>query len=153
MPPHPQCNRCLIAKQPLTRSSVAVLLCIVQVLDAALETLSKYMAITSPSTAGSAWEATVALFTAGEVALLKEAPPPGGLVVRVQALTSLAQQPHAAEDMIPGQAWVCLGKLSLADEALAKKCLPLFVQARAGGTCLWITLLTSQLGCLLGFVP
>ena len=30
--------------------------------------------------------------------------------------------------MVPGQAWVCLGKLSLADEALAKKCLPLFVQ-------------------------
>ena len=74
----------------------------------------------------------MALFTAGEVALLKGAPPPGGLIVRVQALTSLTQHTSASEagdeDMVPGQAWVCLGKLSLADEALAKKCLPLFVQ-------------------------
>jgi hypothetical protein len=94
------------------------------------------------------WRASVALFTAGEVALLKEAAVPGGLVVRVQALTALhqgaASQPEAGTGMeggaaaagvvaghaVPGQAWVCLGKMCLADEAMAKKCLPLFVQVR-----------------------
>ena len=104
--------------------------------------------------------------------MLKAVAVPGGLVVRVQALTSLrglvdATSAAAAEKadasaaagfadvegqqgsaqgalqggmqvegggaQVAGAAWVCLGKMCLADESLAKKCLPLFVQVRGNG--------------------
>ena len=99
------------------------------------------MAAAPPGNSGAGeWQASVALFTAGEVALLKEVSATSGLVVRVQALTALrnpgaaAGVEEAGADVVPGQAWVCLGKLCLSDEALAKRCLPLFVQVGGEGS-------------------
>lgn len=131
----------------------------------------------------------VALFTVGEVALLRAAKPPSGLIVLLQALTAhkfipssatrlsqmLSQSqavsqalggsqldPHAGPDSsqaagggslggltqpgsdvpaaaasgrpvpacVQAHAWISLGKVCMVDEALAKKCVPLFVQVR-----------------------
>lgn len=106
----------------------------------------------SPDSGSAA--ATSGLFVTGEVALLKAAKPTQRLVTLVQALTSPALALEAAlssfsQPMPPSEsnergqltsgsasvapvvqahAWVTLGKLCLADEALAKKCVPLFVQ-------------------------
>ncbi|GAX77789.1 hypothetical protein CEUSTIGMA_g5232.t1 [Chlamydomonas eustigma] len=128
-----------------------------QVLEAALDVLVQYMEAGSRQASqgeGSrdmdawGWRASIALFTAGEVTLLKQAPVPGGLVVRVQAMTAQQQSKQLLEPVrhgdpfsaaaaelregcdaaLQGHAWVCLGKLCLADETLAKRCLPLFVQ-------------------------
>ncbi|GAB4813688.1 hypothetical protein N2152v2_000734 [Parachlorella kessleri] len=111
---------------------------------------------------GDDWRAAGALFTVGEVALLRLCKPSGRLVTLVQAMTAsrlgpshlggssqasqglsqgLSQQVTASQAAIldgvagmeaPGtvqaHSWVALGKLCLTDEALAKKCVPLFVQ-------------------------
>lgn len=99
------------------------------------------------------------LCTVGQVALLG-VKPPQGLVVKVQALTASSGTQHAvgstqyavgsatqqgpsqlesAEAVggggdgvsgLCGAAWVCLGKLCLTDETLAKKAVPLYVQVR-----------------------
>eukprot|EP00798_Chlamydomonas_sp_ICE-L_P019509 gene19509-26180_t len=94
-----------------------------------------------------------ALFCAGEVALLKQTQTPSSLLVRVQALLAVGngpkpamatQNPEEGSQMLAlvkaegGEdgggscaavhAWICLGKMCLVDEALAKKCVPLFVQ-------------------------
>jgi condensin-2 complex subunit D3 len=112
--------------------------------------------------------AAVALFTVGEVALLRAAKPPSGLIVLVQALTAprLLPSSSAAADAAPlpadaadedadadenadddfdalddpataggkpvppalsAHAWAALGKACLADEPLAKRCVPRFV--------------------------
>jgi condensin-2 complex subunit D3 len=118
--------------------------------------------------------AGVALFTVGEVALLRAAKPPSGLVVLVQALTAPRLLPSSsaaaagplpdadddaeqdadadaagAEDdaddggfapddpatangrpvppALSAHAWAALGKACLADEQLAKRCVPRFV--------------------------
>lgn len=101
----------------------------------------------------------VALFSIGEAALLRAAKPSSGLTVLVQALTAqrvpgtvvdaaASQAAAAAQDAASGaaavagaagcvptsvqaHAWICLGKLCLTDEPLAKKCVPLFVMVRA----------------------
>ncbi|KAL0028583.1 hypothetical protein WJX79_003483 [Trebouxia sp. C0005] len=89
------------------------------------------------------WRVATALFTAGEVALLRQGKASGRLVVLVQALTTPTLVAAAAADsqpagsfvqgtdvpaVIQAHAWVALGKLCLTDEPLAKKCVPLFVQ-------------------------
>jgi hypothetical protein len=136
--------------------------------------------------------ASVAVFTVGEVALLRACPVPGGLSVLLQALTAEhllpasgaagAQQDvamgeegssqEAAAEAAAGGAeeggsgkravpmvlqahtWVAFGKLCLVDEALAKKCVPLFVQvspvqlfdqAAAAGTWWWLMQLGKRL--------
>lgn len=125
-----------------------------------------------------------ALFTVGELALLRAAKPPSGLTVLLQALTAhtfitsasaaaaaasygagasqqlpddggtadAAAEPGGAADggadgggagsggggaravpaAVQAHAWIALGKVCLGDEALAKKCVPLFVQVRRG---------------------
>ncbi|EIE24970.1 hypothetical protein COCSUDRAFT_83663 [Coccomyxa subellipsoidea C-169] len=91
-------------------------------------------------------QTTTAIFTAGEVVLLRQAKPSGRLVVLVQALTApklasndaahssvpapiqVSQGFEAAVTAVQAHAWVALGKLCLTEEATAKKCLPLFVQ-------------------------
>jgi hypothetical protein len=111
------------------------------------------------------WKAAVALFTAGEIAVLRVTKPPFALALLVQALTatpSPAQRPGginaaaatqaavgngmthgtqvqgepagAAEGQVDlaAYAWVALGKLCMADEGLAKRAAPLFVQVREG---------------------
>ncbi|KAK9845075.1 hypothetical protein WJX74_010283 [Apatococcus lobatus] len=97
------------------------------------------------------------LFVAGEVALLRgRRALPGKLVMLMQALTAptMAGSAHVEQSQLlsssqapvtgPGvnvpssvqaHAWTALGKVCLSDEALAKKCLPLFVQQLHRATC------------------
>eukprot|EP00775_Hariotina_reticulata_P011091 gene11092-11246_t len=174
-----------------------------QVFNAGHEILRRYIdtncsAAAGVGTATPALEhsACVAVFTMGEVALLKAAKPPSGLTVLLQSLTAhkfivsstamftasqsqmpggllssgsqlygsgtqadnllsqyyagpgSTQQPAAVQSQtqsgagdgersvanqpvatcVQAHAWIALGKLCLVDEALAKKCVPLFVQ-------------------------
>ena len=54
--------------------------------------------------------------------------PPVALLLRPRSCHHL---PSLFATLAQAHAWVCLGKLCLADEALAKKCVPLFAQVRA----------------------
>ncbi|BDA42617.1 probable condensin complex subunit 1 at C-terminar half [Coccomyxa sp. Obi] len=87
----------------------------------------------SDDTASADWQTMTAIFTAGEVVLLRQAKPSGRLVVLVQALTApklatLESTPSSVPAPIQAHAWVALGKVCLTDEATAKKCLPRFIQ-------------------------
>ena len=77
-----------------------------------------------------------ALLAAGTVALLAPGAVPGELVTLVQALvaaTDGASSP-AASGVAP-HAWAALTKLCLADERLAKRCVPLFVRELSASKC------------------
>ncbi|KAK9842050.1 hypothetical protein WJX81_006195 [Elliptochloris bilobata] len=86
------------------------------------------------------WRAATALFTVGEVVMLQARKASGRLLMLVQAFTAprLAAADPAVAAAVPAplqaHAWVALGKACLVDEALAKRCVPLFVQelSRAG---------------------
>ncbi|WIA29655.1 hypothetical protein OEZ86_012141 [Tetradesmus obliquus] len=155
-----------------------------QVFAAAHEQLRRYIdacsaAGAAPASPQADHSACVALFTLGDVALLKAAKPPSGLLVLLQAFTAhkfiqsgaqntyysqagsqaclSQQQPEGAAAAVDADdagaadaaglpatqgtgggrlvpacvqahAWIALGKVCLVDEALAKKCVPLFVQ-------------------------
>ncbi|GAQ85855.1 condensin complex subunit 1 [Klebsormidium nitens] len=79
-------------------------------------------------------EATVetALFTVGAlVQAASDGPPPPRLVTLVQSLVA-APSSGRAVPRVAAHAWVALGKLCLADERLAKRCMPLLVQELEG---------------------
>ncbi|KAF8073170.1 Ncapd3 [Scenedesmus sp. PABB004] len=133
-----------------------------QVYAAAHECLRRYIDVRSAPGLAGAGDAALdhatcaAVFTAGEVALLRVAKPPGGLTVLLQALTGHRFIPSAPPSGAPGgsqqpgdgdgaggaapaggrpvpgavqaHAWTALGKVCLVDEGLAKKVVPLFVQ-------------------------
>ena len=116
---------------------------LLQVLAAYVESFQAGYAATGGAMEGQAWQVAGALFTAGEMVLLRTARPSSRLVLMVQALTSsrlatVAPQCAASSNnglaaldvpaMVQAHAWVTLGKMCLADEMLAKKCVPMFVQ-------------------------
>ncbi|GFR51612.1 hypothetical protein Agub_g14038 [Astrephomene gubernaculifera] len=121
-----------------------------RVLEAAEEVLGQAMEARGNLTPVLATRCQLALFTLGEVALLRETKMPGGVPVKVQALTharaggvggsavgasgtavAQARAPQAFS-AVSAHAWTCLGKLCIADESLAKKCVPLLVQEMSG---------------------
>jgi condensin-2 complex subunit D3 len=67
-----------------------------------------------------------ALFTVGALVAACSGPLPPRLVTLVQAL--VAAGPEGYSPQVTAHAWVALGKLCLADERLAKRCMPLLVQ-------------------------
>ena len=78
-----------------------------------------------------------ALLAAGTVALLAPGAVPGELVTLVQALvaaTDGSSSSPAASGVAP-HAWAALTKLCLADERLAKRCVPLFVRELSAARC------------------
>lgn len=106
-------------------------------MEAALDLLVSFMETRENPGSIDDMRAGIALFTAGEVVMtLKQSIALGairgplvinkGLLVRVQALTSPASS--SPSSWVEAHAWTCLGKFCLTDEALAKKCVPLFVQ-------------------------
>ncbi|KAG2440678.1 hypothetical protein HYH02_010257 [Chlamydomonas schloesseri] len=123
-----------------------------RVVAAAEEVLGAAMEARGSMSAAQAARTQLALFTLGEVALLRELPAralTGGVAVKVQALTSLSSlrgrgagpsqvgaaaaggggsSAAAAATAVCAQAWTALGKLCMVDEGLAKKCVPLMVQ-------------------------
>ncbi|KXZ45555.1 hypothetical protein GPECTOR_53g141 [Gonium pectorale] len=109
-----------------------------RVLEAAEEVLGQAMEARGNLNPALATRCQLALFTLGEVALLRETRTPGGAAVKVQALTSLrpggaqGQAPASTTTAVSAHAWTCLGKLCMVDEGLAKKCVPLLVQEMSG---------------------
>lgn len=137
----------IAALHKLTASSAAASEWAAQLMQAAHETLGKLVERKSDMTAAASRRASAALFAVGEAALLRTAKAPANLTLLVQALTAQRLLPSAAaaaeqpglSSQVPGggvevpaqvqaQAWTCLGKLCVVDEALAKKCVPLLVQ-------------------------
>jgi condensin-2 complex subunit D3 len=76
--------------------------------------------------------ATAALFAAGATALLAPGAVRGELVTLVQALLAGGAD-AGADDALCAHAWAALSKLCLADERLAKRCVPLFVRELSSG--------------------
>ncbi|EFJ45782.1 hypothetical protein VOLCADRAFT_118285 [Volvox carteri f. nagariensis] len=70
----------------------------------------------------------LALFTLGEVALLQETALPGGAAVKAA---------------VSSHAWTCLGKMCMADEGLAKKCVPLLEMSGSPNPVVRINLLVG----------
>ncbi|GLI65850.1 hypothetical protein VaNZ11_009480, partial [Volvox africanus] len=110
-----------------------------RVQEACEEVLAKAMDARGSVSGALATHCQLALFTFGEVALLRETPPPSGAAVKVQALTynrgASQGGPAAArgaQTTVSAHAWTCLGKMCMVDEALAKKCVPLLVQEMSG---------------------
>ncbi|KAG2488406.1 hypothetical protein HYH03_013090 [Edaphochlamys debaryana] len=108
--------------------------------EAAEEVLGQAMEARGAMAPALASRCQLALFTLGEVALLREAKVPGGAAVKAQALTAAAARPaagssresQASASAVAAHAWTCLGKLCMVDEGLAKKCVPLLVQEMSG---------------------
>ncbi|GIL49185.1 hypothetical protein Vafri_5652 [Volvox africanus] len=110
-----------------------------RVQEACEEVLAKAMDARGSLSGALATHCQLALFTFGEVVLLRETPPPSGAAVKVQALTydrgASQGGPAAArvaQTTVSAHAWTCLGKMCMVDEALAKKCVPLLVQEMSG---------------------
>jgi condensin-2 complex subunit D3 len=70
-----------------------------------------------------------ALFTVGALVQACSGPVPPRLVTLVQALVAAGPEGRYPPQ-VTAHAWVALGKLCLADERLAKRCMPLLVQVR-----------------------
>jgi condensin-2 complex subunit D3 len=92
--------------------------------------------------AAAASAATAALFAAGATALLSPSAVRGELVTLVQALVAGGAEGGSgsgvggatcADDALSAHAWATLSKLCLADERLAKRCVPLFVRELSSG--------------------
>ena len=79
-------------------------------------------------------EAATCLFTAGELAVLQAAGGQGvprRLVQLVQSFVVRDPGAPGVPDLLQAHAWTALGKCCLADEALARECVPLFFQELA----------------------
>ena len=79
-------------------------------------------------------KAATCLFTAGELAVLQAAGGQGvprRLVQLVQSFVVRNPGAPAIPDLLQAHAWTALGKCCLADEALARQCVPLFFQELA----------------------
>ncbi|GLC77673.1 hypothetical protein PLESTF_001971200 [Pleodorina starrii] len=110
-----------------------------RVQEACEEVLAKAMEARGNMSKTLATHCQLALFTLGEVALLRETGLPSGAAVKVQALTynrSGSQggpaAGHVAQTAVSAHAWTCLGKMCMVEESLAKKCVPLLVQEMSG---------------------
>ncbi|KAG2425453.1 hypothetical protein HXX76_013663 [Chlamydomonas incerta] len=95
-----------------------------RVVAAAEEVLGAAVEARGSMAAAQAARTQLALFTLGEVALLRELRAvPGGAAVKAASAAGAA-----AATAVCAQAWTCLGKLCMVDEGLAKKCVPLMAQ-------------------------
>ncbi|GIL80353.1 hypothetical protein Vretifemale_9598 [Volvox reticuliferus] len=110
-----------------------------RVQEACEDVLAKAMDARGNLSGALATHCQLALFTFGEVALLRETPPPSGAAVKVQALTynrgasqGVSAAARVAQTTVSAHAWTCLGKMCMVDESLAKKCVPLLVQEMSG---------------------
>lgn len=116
-----------------------------RLLSAAGDALERHLHARRDGAAASA--AAAALFAAGQTALLCPAAVRGELVTLVQALVagpeaapmggddaSASSAPMSAQEAaLAAHAWAALSKLCLADERLAKRCVPLFARELGSG--------------------
>lgn len=91
-------------------------------------------------TTGAAAAATGAGMSASQALASQPGPSTQAALATAAAASGEGLGPEAAG--ISGHAWVCLGKLCLVDEGLAKKAAPLFVQVGRMCRVWWILLLS-----------